>query len=41
MNQSFFDDLKGISKDENKIRLLPNPDRTDFNTLRESLNNKL
>ena len=41
MNQSFFDDLKGISKDENKIRLLPNPDRTDFNTFRESLNNKL
>lgn len=41
MNKEFFSDLEGISKDSKKIRLLPNPDKTDFNSFRNSLNNKL
>ena len=41
MNKEFFDDLANLSKDSNKIRLLPDPDKSDFNTFRNGLNNKL
>ena len=41
MNQSTLDDFKKLSKDSSKIWLLPNPDKSDFNSFKERLNNKL
>ena len=41
MDKDFFNDLKKISKDSNKIWLQPNPDKSDFNSFRESLGNRL
>ena len=41
MNEKFFNDLKKISRDSNKIWLQPNPDNSSFNSFRESLKNKL
>jgi hypothetical protein len=41
MNEDTFEKIKGISKDSDKIWLQPNPNKSDFNTFRSSLNNKL
>jgi hypothetical protein len=41
MNEDFFNKLNKISKDANKIYLQPNPDKSDFNSFRNSLKNKL
>ena len=41
MNQDFLDDLWRFTKDSNKIWLLPNPDKSDFNSFKNSLNNRL
>jgi hypothetical protein len=41
MNKEFFDKLKNLSKDSNKIWLQPNPDASEFNTFLNSLNKKL
>ena len=45
MNKKFIEDLKGItlkaSANEKKIRLLPDPNNTDFNSYKNGLNNKL
>lgn len=41
MNQNTLDEFKKISKDSNKIRLMPDPTKSDFNSFKEKLNNKL
>lgn len=41
MNDDTMGELKKISKDSSKIWLLPNPDKSDFNSFKDSLNNKL
>ena len=41
MNEKTYEKLKSISKESDKIRLQPNPDKSDFNTFRNSLNNRL
>jgi hypothetical protein len=41
MNEKFFTDLKKISKESNKIWLMPNPEISDFNSFRNRLNGKL
>lgn len=41
MNENTIESFKNISKDYNKIRLLPNPDKTDFNSFQKSLNGKI
>lgn len=41
MNKDFFSKLDKISKDTNKIYLQPNPDKLDFNSFRDGLENKL
>jgi hypothetical protein len=41
MDENFFDMLKEISKDPNKIWLQPNPDKSDFDSFKNKLNNKL
>lgn len=41
MNENFFWDLEKISKDSSKIWLQPDPKKSNFNSFRESLNNKL
>ena len=41
MNEKFFNDLNNISKESNKIYLQPNPDKSDFNSFRESLNGEI
>ena len=41
MNQNFFDNLNKLSKEPNKIWLQPNPEKMDFNSFRNSLNNRL
>ena len=42
MNDETIKKFKGISKDPNKVRLLPNPNKNDFNSFRSSrLQNKL
>lgn len=40
MNEDFFEKLKKLSKDGEKIWLLPNPERTNFNTFKNTLNKK-
>jgi hypothetical protein len=41
MNEETFEEIKKMSKDSNKIWLQPDPSKSDFNTFRNSLNNKL
>ena len=41
MNDETIQKLKELSKDSNKIRLLPNPNKYDFNSFRNSLWGKL
>lgn len=41
MDQETLDELKTKSKDWNKVWLQPNPDKSDFNSFKDSLNNKL
>lgn len=41
MNQKFLDDLWKFTKDKDKIWLLPDPDKANFNTFMDSLNHKL
>ena len=45
MDKSFFDGLEGIvnstTAGRDKIWLLPNPDKSDFNTFRNKLNGRL
>lgn len=41
MDESTFKILKRVSKDSNKIRLLPNPDNLSFNAFSKKLNGKL
>lgn len=41
MNKNFFNTLKGISKDSEKIWLQPNPSKSDFNSFIDSLDSKL
>ena len=41
MNKKTLDDIKNASKDGNKVWLLPNPDKSDFNSFKDGLNNKL
>lgn len=41
MNDEFFNDLNWISKDTDKIRLLPNPDKLNFNSYKNGLKGKL
>lgn len=41
MNDETIKKLKELSKDSSKIRLLPNPNKTDFNSFKNKLQNKL
>ena len=41
MDNDTLENLKKISKDPNKIWLQPNPDKSDFNSFRENLGNRL
>ena len=41
MNEETLNKIKKSSKDSDKIWLLPDPDNSDFNSFRNSLNNKL
>ena len=41
MNDATIEKFKEISKDSAKVRLLPNPNKTDFNSYKNSLQNKL
>ena len=41
MNDKTIEKLKKMSKDSTKIRLLPNPNKTDFNSFKNNLHNKL
>jgi hypothetical protein len=40
MDLNTIESFKKISKDSSKIRLLPNPDKTDFNSFQRILNGK-
>jgi hypothetical protein len=39
--EKFKETSKKVSNSENNVRLQPNPDKSDFNTFRNSLNKKL
>ena len=41
MDNDTLENLKKISKAPNKIWLQPNPDKSDFNSFRENLGNRL
>jgi hypothetical protein len=41
MNDKTIEELKEMSKDPAKVRLLPNPNKTDFNSFKNKLQNKL
>ncbi len=41
MNKSTLEEFNKVSKDSNKVRLLPNPDNSDFNSFRNKLGGKL
>jgi hypothetical protein len=41
MNKKTIEDFENISKDTNKIWLQPNPDNSNFNSFKDSLNNRL
>lgn len=41
MDEKFFTNLNKLSKDSNKIWILPDPKNSDFNTFKDKLNNKL
>ena len=41
MDEKTLDKIKNVSKDYNKIWLLPNPDKFSFNSYKEKLNGKL
>ena len=41
MNDETIEELKEMSKDPAKVRLLPNPNKTDFNSFKNKLQNKL
>jgi hypothetical protein len=41
MNDETIEKFKKVSKDSNKIRLLPGSNKTDFNSFRKNLQNKL
>lgn len=41
MNDETISEFRNLSKNPSKIRLLPNPQKTDFNSFKNSLQNKL
>ncbi len=41
MNKKTLEEFDNISKDSNKVWLLPNPDKSDFNSFRDKLGDKL
>lgn len=41
MNEETLNEIKKVSKDSEKIRLLSNPDKSDFNSYKNKLNGKL
>jgi hypothetical protein len=41
MNKETFEEFNKISKDSNKVWLQPDPDNSNFNSFKDSLNNRL